>query len=53
MFVVYEIFKDGKKFWRHESEDEFMCEVFVSNHEYGTNALKHGWSKLIIEERKC
>lgn len=34
MFIVYEIFPDGKKFFRFESKDRFDCEVYVYHHKY-------------------
>lgn len=50
MFTVYEVFKkDGKKFWRFESKDEFTCEVWVDHHRYDYGALNNGDSELIIE----
>ena len=46
-YTVYEVFPDGKKFFRYESDDRFDCEVYVSHHWYDhPNAS----SKLIIED---
>lgn len=44
MHAVYEIFPDGKKFFRFESADRFECEVYIAHHQYD---YKIG--KLIIE----
>lgn len=44
-YTVYEVFPDGKKFFRFESDDHFECEVYVYHHEYD-----HRESKLIIED---
>ena len=43
--TVYEVFPDGKKFFRFESDDRFECEVYVYHHQYD-----HKVSKLIIED---
>lgn len=43
-YAVYEVFPDGKKFFRFGSEDHFECEVYVYHHEYD-----HRESKLVIE----
>lgn len=43
-YTVYEVFPDGKKFFRFESNDLFECEVYVYQHEYD-----HKVSKLVIE----
>lgn len=43
-YKVYEVFPDGKKFFRFENEDLFECEVYVSHHKYD-----HKISKLVIE----
>lgn len=29
LYTVYEVFPDGKKFFRFESNDRFECEVYV------------------------
>lgn len=47
MFAVYEIFPDGKKFFRFESDDRFECEVYVDHHKYN-----HRVSRLEIVERR-
>lgn len=47
MFAVYEIFPDGKKFFRFESDDRFECEVYVDHHKYD-----HRVSRLEIVERR-
>lgn len=44
-YTVYEIFPDGKCFWRFESEDKFECEVYVGHHKYDNPRSK---STLII-----
>lgn len=44
-YTVYEVFPDGKQFFRFESDDRFECEVYVAHHKYD-----HKVSKLIIEE---
>ena len=46
MYQVYEVFSDGKKFFRFESDDEFTCKVYVYHHQYDCR-----YSKLIIEKR--
>lgn len=46
LYIVYEVFPDGKKFYRFESNDLFTCEVYVDHHQYD-----HRESKLVIEER--
>ena len=33
-YTVYEVFPDGKKFFRFESNDHFECEVYVAHHQY-------------------
>ena len=43
-YTVYEVFPDGKKFFRFASDDHFECEVYVDHHQYD-----HRISKLIIE----
>lgn len=45
-YIVYEVFPDGKKFFRFENDDRFECEVYVDHHKYD-----HRVSKLVIEER--
>ena len=44
-YTVYEVFPDGKKFFRFENDDHFECEVYVSHHKYEVSG------ELIIEER--
>ena len=44
LYTVYEVFPDGKKFFRFESNDLFDCEVYVDHHIYD-----HKTSKLVIE----
>lgn len=44
-YTVYEVFPDGKKFFRFESDHHIDCEVYVRNHWYD-----HKYSTLIIEE---
>lgn len=44
MYRVYEVFPDGKRFFRFESNDKFECEVYVYHHEYDCK-----YSKLIVE----
>ena len=34
MFTVYEVFPDGKRFFRFESNDSFECEVYIDHHKY-------------------
>lgn len=43
-YTVYEVFSDGKKFFRFESNDLFECEVYVEHHKYD-----HRASRLVIE----
>lgn len=43
-YTVYEVFPDGKRFFRFESNDLFECEVYVDHHKYD-----HKTSKLVIE----
>ena len=45
-YTVYEVFPDGKRFFRYESNDSFDCEVYVENHKYSYSVS----GKLIIEE---
>lgn len=45
MYKVYEIFSDGKRFFRFESDDKFNCEVYIHHHYYDCK-----YSKLIIVE---
>lgn len=49
MHNVFEVFKDGKRFLLFSNEDYFICEVWVRNHGFCTNALQRGISKLVIE----
>lgn len=44
-YTVYEVFPDGKKFFRFESDDHFECEVYLAHHKYDYRI-----GKLIIEE---
>lgn len=44
LHTVYEIFPDGKKFFRFESTDRFECEVYIAHHQYDRKI-----GKLIIE----
>lgn len=48
MFKVYEVFHDGKKFFRFDSEDVGACEVYIAHHRYDAGALAKGKSKLVI-----
>lgn len=53
MYVVYERFyKDGKKYWRHQSEDKFDCEVWIELNEYAIRSILAGKAELIIEDVK-
>lgn len=45
MYVVYEVFPDGKRFFRFENENKIDCEVYVNNNKYDCKK-----SKLIIEK---
>ena len=44
-YTVYEVFPDGRKFFRFESDSQFGCQVYVRNHWYD-----HKHSTLVIEE---
>ena len=48
MFDVYEVFKDGTKFFMAGYEDAFDAEVYARNHEQCTTALRNGWSKIEV-----
>ena len=48
-YAVYEVFPDGKKFLRFESDDLFDCEVYVNNHCYEYQVMRAN-SKLVIED---
>ena len=48
-YKVYEVFPDGKRFFRFESDDFFDCEVYVNNH-ICERTVSMGLSKLVIEE---
>lgn len=50
MYRVYEVFGDGKKFTMFESDDHFTCEVWASNHDDCTTALRNRVSHLEIIE---
>lgn len=50
MFIVYEVFPDGKRFFMYRDDDHFNCEVWVSQHDDCTTALLNRWSKLVIVE---
>lgn len=45
-YTVYEVFPDGKRFFRFESDDHFECEVYVDHHKYSVSVR----GKLIITE---
>lgn len=49
MYKVFEIFPDGNKIFRFESDDIFECEVFINHHQYDYCVIRSK-SKLIIEE---
>lgn len=34
MYIIYEVFSDGKKFFRFKSDDPFECEVYMEHHKY-------------------
>lgn len=34
MYVIYEVFSDGKKFFRFKSDDPFECEIYMEHHKY-------------------
>lgn len=44
LYTIYEVFPDGKKFFRFESNDRFECEVYVEHHKYDSRI-----GKLVIE----
>ncbi len=44
-YTVYEVFPDGKKFFRFESDDLAECVAYVREHWYD-----HKYSTLIIEK---
>ena len=44
-YIVYEVFPDGKMFYRFGSNDHFTCVVYVDHHKYD-----HKFSKLVIEK---
>lgn len=46
IFAVYEVFPDGKKFFRFESNDRFECEVYVDHHKYDWNRVHN----FVIED---
>lgn len=50
MYIVYEVFEDGKKFPLYENEDRFTCEVWSENNAECTNALHIKKSHLEIQE---
>ena len=45
LYQVYEVFEDGKRFFKFESNDKFECEVFVAHHQYD-----HRESRLVIDD---
>lgn len=45
MFIVYEVFADGKKFFRFESDDPFECEIYMEHHKYDNRI-----GSLVIEK---
>ena len=49
MFTVFEVFPDGKKLFRFESNDRFDCEVYINNHYYDYCVMRAN-SKLVIED---
>lgn len=34
MYIIYEVFSDGKKFFRFKSDDPFECEIYMEHHKY-------------------
>lgn len=44
MYTVYEVFADGKKFFRFKSDDSFECKVYKEHHKYDNRI-----GNLIIE----
>ena len=50
MYIVYEVFPDGKKYKMHVGKDKFTCEVWMEHHRECTPALMNGSSRLEIME---
>ena len=44
VYSIYEVFADGKKFFRFKSDDLFECEVYMEHHKYDNRI-----GSLIIE----
>ena len=44
-YQVFEVFPDGKKFFRFESADRFECEVYIEHHKYDRRI-----GRLVIED---
>lgn len=44
LYTVYEVFPDGKKFFRFESNYHYECEIYVEHHKYDSRI-----GKLVIE----